>query len=51
LTVHPRPGQANSDPDDTDVEAPLRAVRIVVRYLDSHSGQVRQATIETSLID
>lgn len=51
LTVHPRPGQPNPDPEDTDAEAPLRAVRLVVRYLDSHSGQMRQATIETSLID
>ncbi len=36
---------------DTDAEAPLRAVRIIVRYLDAHSGQMRQSTIEASLID
>lgn len=36
---------------DSDAEAPLRAVRIVIRYLDTHSGQMRQATLEHSLID
>jgi hypothetical protein len=37
--------------DGTDGEAPLRAVRIIVRFLDATSGQLRQETIEASLID
>ena len=36
---------------DSDAEAPLRAIRITVSYIDPHSGQTRQATIEHSLID
>lgn len=53
MTLHPRPavGQTAPDPDDTDAEAPLRAVRITIRYLDANSGQMRQSTIESSLID
>lgn len=34
-----------------DAEAPLRAIRIVVRYIDPQSGQTRQVTIDESLID
>ena len=39
-----------TDVADTDAEAPLRAIRITVHYLDPHSGQTRQATIEQSLV-
>lgn len=52
LTILDLNGDGSADdPLDSDAEAPLRAVRIIVRYLDTHSGQMRQATIETSLID
>lgn len=42
---------ANLGDTTDDAEAPVRAIRIVVRYLDPQSGQTRQATIEQSLVD
>lgn len=41
----------DGDPGETDAEAPLRAIRIKIRYVDPASGQLRQSTVEHSLID
>lgn len=55
-----RPEAGNPDPNvegftgvpfGSPDEAPLRAIRIKIRYLDVNSGQLRQTTIEESLID
>lgn len=41
----------DGDAGETEAEAPLRAIRIKIRYIDPASGQLRQSTVEHSLID